>query len=111
MGKRPQGDLDLYKFIGNQIKKARLDNVPARIDGRKSPRQMTQTALANAIGVTFQQVQKYEKGKNRVPIDKLLAIGIKTKKENINYFLPHTITGEEKIGEETLILTEDMEVK
>ena len=106
MGKRPKGDLELYKFIGNQIKKARLANEPARMDGQKNPSAMTQTALGNAIGVTFQQVQKYEKGKNRVPIDKLLAIGIKTKKENINYFLPHTIT-----GEETLILTEDMEVK
>ena len=105
MGKRPKGDLELYKFIGQQIKKARLDNIPARIDGRKSPSAMTQTALGNAIGVTFQQVQKYEKGKNRVPIDKLLAIGIKTKKENINYFLPHDV------NEETLLLTEDMEVK
>ena len=105
MGKRPKGDLELYKFIGQQIKKARLDNIPARIDGQKSPSAMTQTALGNAIGVTFQQVQKYEKGKNRVPIDKLLAIGIKTKKENINYFLPHDV------NEETLVLTEDLEVK
>ena len=105
MGKRPKGDLELYKFIGNQIKKARLDNIPARLDGRKGPKQMTQTALANAIGVTFQQVQKYEKGVNRVPIDKLLAIGIKTKKEDINWFLPHDI------NEETLVLTKEMEVK
>ena len=37
---------------------------------------------------------KYEKGVNRVPIDKLLAIGIKTKKEDINYFLPHDISEE-----------------
>ena len=29
-------------------------------------RRMSQTALANAIGITFQQVQKYEKGVNRV---------------------------------------------
>ena len=108
MSKRPKGDLELYKFIGNQIKKARLDNVPARIDGRRSPGAMTQTALANAIGVTFQQVQKYEKGKNRVPIDKLLAIGIKTMKEDINYFLPHTVNDKET---NALILTEDMEVK
>ncbi len=105
MGKRPKGDLELFKYIGQQIKKARLDNIPARIDGQKSPSAMTQTALGNAIGVTFQQIQKYEKGKNRVPIDKLLAIGIKTKKENINYFLPHDV------NEETLLLTEDMEVK
>ena len=94
MGKRPQGDLELYKFIGQQIKKARLANEPARMDGQKNPSAMTQTILANAIGVTFQQVQKYEKGTNRVPIDKLLAIGIKTKKEDINYFLPHDISEE-----------------
>ena len=95
MGKRPKGDLELYKFIGQQIKKARLANEPARMDGQKNPSAMTQTILANAIGVTFQQVQKYEKGVNRVPIDILLAIGIKTKKEDINYFLPHDISEEE----------------
>ena len=94
MGKRPKGELELYKFIGQQIKKARLANEPARLDGQKNPSAMTQTALGNAIGVTFQQVQKYEKGVNRVPIDKLLAIGIKTKKEDINYFLPHDISEE-----------------
>ena len=105
MGKRPKGELELFKFIGQQIKKARLANEPARMDGQKNPSAMTQTALGNAIGVTFQQVQKYEKGKNRVPIDKLLAIGIKTKKENINWFLPHDV------NEETLVSTEDMEVK
>ena len=108
MGKRPKGDLELYKFIGQQIKKARVgDNIGHTI--------MTQTTLANAIGVTFQQVQKYEKGSNRVPIDKLLAIGIKTKKEDINYFLPHTYICEaEKLseyGEDPLVLTKDMEVK
>ena len=108
MGKRPKGDLELFKYIGSQIKKARLDNVPARLDGRRSPGAMTQTALGNAIGVTFQQVQKYEKGKNKVPIDKLLAIGIKTMKEDINYFLPHTVNDKET---NALILTEDMEVK
>ena len=94
MGKRPKGELELYKFIGQQIKKARLANEPARMDGQKNPSAMTQTILANAIGVTFQQVQKYEKGVNRVPIDKLLAICIKTKKEDINYFLPHDISEE-----------------
>ena len=92
MGKRPKGELELYKFIGQQIKKARLANEPARMDGQKNPSAMTQTILANAIGVTFQQVQKYEKGVNRVPIDKLLAIGIKTKREDINYFLQHDIS-------------------
>ena len=105
MSKRPKGEMELYIYIGNQIKLARQDNDPARMDGQKNPNAMTQTALGNAIGVTFQQIQKYEKGRNRVPIDKLLAIGIKTKKEDINWFLPHDV------NEETLVLTENMEVK
>ena len=105
MGKRPKNELELYKFIGQRIKKDRTANEQARMDGQHNPNAITQTALGNAIGVTFQQVQKYEKGTNRVPIDKLLAIGIKTKKENINWFLPHDV------NEETLVLTEDMEVK
>ena len=92
MGKRPKGELELYKFIGQRIKKARVgDKVGHTI--------MTQTKLAKAIGVTFQQVQKYEKGVNRVPIDKLLAIGIKTKKEDINYFLPHNNSNDDDISD------------
>ena len=55
---------------------------------------MSQSKLADAIGVTFQQIQKYEKGTNRVSIEALLAIGIKLKREDINYFLPHTIDKE-----------------
>ena len=113
MGKRPQGDLELYKFIGNQIKKARLDNIPARIDGQKSPSAMTQTALANAVGVTFQQIQKYEKATNKVPIDRLLEIGLKTKRD-ITYFLPRSVEESSNPMEDLkkiLVLTEDMEVK
>tara|TARA_R110002167_G_scaffold12963_6_gene54905 strand:+ start:8925 stop:9224 length:300 start_codon:yes stop_codon:yes gene_type:complete len=36
---------------------------------------MNQSDLAKAIGVTFQQVQKYEKGANRVSCSRLVAIG------------------------------------
>ena len=104
MGKRPKGDRELFKFIGQKIKEARTANVPARMDGQKNPSAMTQTILANAIGVTFQQVQKYEKGVNRVPIDILLAIGIKTKREDINYFLPHDISEETKVSEAEIIM-------
>lgn len=35
---------------------------------------LSQTELANALGVTFQQVQKYEKGTNRVGSGRLLLI-------------------------------------
>ena len=86
MGKRPEGNKELYKYIGHQIKLARLDNIPARIDGQKSPSAMTQTTLANAVGVTFQQIQKYEKATNKVPIDRLLEIGLKTKRQARFFF-------------------------
>ena len=36
---------------------------------------MSQEALGDAIGVTFQQVQKYEKGSNRVGASRLFLIG------------------------------------
>jgi len=35
---------------------------------------MSQVQLAKAIGVTFQQVQKYERGANRVSVSRLLDI-------------------------------------
>jgi len=35
---------------------------------------MSQEGLADALGVTFQQVQKYEKGINRVAASTLIAI-------------------------------------
>jgi transcriptional regulator with XRE-family HTH domain len=35
---------------------------------------MSQSALGEAVGLTFQQVQKYERGKNRVSFSKLAAI-------------------------------------
>ena len=37
-------------------------------------RGLSQTALANQLGVTFQQVQKYEKGVNRVGAGRLTKI-------------------------------------
>ena len=36
---------------------------------------MNQQTLANALGLTFQQVQKYEHGANRVSASRLSAIG------------------------------------
>jgi transcriptional regulator with XRE-family HTH domain len=39
--------------------------VGARIKALRKIRGMTQTELALAVGVSFQQIQKYEKGRNR----------------------------------------------
>lgn len=37
-------------------------------------RQLTQTDLANALGITFQQIQKYERGINRISASRLQTI-------------------------------------
>lgn len=48
--------------------------VGAKIRMHRINRGMSQTVLAERIGVTFQQVQKYEKGANRVGASRLSQI-------------------------------------
>src|SRR5437762_11373672 len=50
------------------------DEVGHRIRIQRLARGLSQTELANALGVTFQQVQKYEKGVNRVGAGRLAKI-------------------------------------
>ena len=49
-------------------------HVGARIRARRIGLRVSQTKLGRAIGVTFQQVQKYETGTNRVGASNLLRI-------------------------------------
>lgn len=53
---------DVDKEIGATIKAIRRTNG------------LSQSALAEKLGVTFQQVQKYEKGTNRVSVASLITI-------------------------------------
>ena len=55
-------DKIVTNIIGLQLKKIRLVN------------KLTQTRIAKAIGVTFQQVQKYERGQNLANPIRLLAL-------------------------------------
>lgn len=48
--------------------------VGARIRTRRQALQISQGGLAEAAGVTFQQIQKYEKGSNRVSTSRLAQI-------------------------------------
>lgn len=48
--------------------------VGERIRAFRKNANLTQTELATQIGVTFQQLQKYEKGANRVGASRLLLI-------------------------------------
>jgi transcriptional regulator with XRE-family HTH domain len=49
-------------------------HVGARIRSRRTLHGLSQVALADAIGLTFQQIQKYEKGMNRVSSSRLMDI-------------------------------------
>jgi transcriptional regulator with XRE-family HTH domain len=49
-------------------------HVGARIRLRRTLLGISQVALAEAIGLTFQQVQKYEKGVNRVSSSRLVVL-------------------------------------
>ena len=49
-------------------------------------RSLSQTELANEIGVTFQQVQKYEKGANRISMGRLIRVG-RALEVNVSYLL------------------------
>jgi transcriptional regulator with XRE-family HTH domain len=53
----------------------RLDvAIGERIRTRRKAMRMSQGALARAVGVTFQQVQKYERGANRISFSRLMDI-------------------------------------
>ena len=66
-------DEDFNKHLGNKLKLRRL------------ALGLTQTKVAKAINVTFQQIQKYEKGTNGVSSIRLLQLA-NYLKVPVNYF-------------------------
>src|SRR5262245_35979754 len=50
------------------------ENVGSRVRMRRLMLNLSQSSLADRIGVTFQQVQKYEKGMNRIGASRLQQI-------------------------------------
>lgn len=67
--------------------------VGQRIRARRIELSVTQTELAERLGVTFQQVQKYETGKNRVSCSRLSDIA-RTLETPISYFFEETPAAE-----------------
>ncbi len=53
--------LNIYTTIGKKIRIFR------ELNG------ISQKGVADVLGITFQQVQKYEQGANRIPVDKLVT--------------------------------------
>jgi len=60
-------------------------HIGKRIRLRRSSTGIAQRALARSLGVTFQQLEKYEKGINRVSCSKLYEVA-KILKVQIGYF-------------------------
>jgi transcriptional regulator with XRE-family HTH domain len=73
------------KYVGLRVRAARLSQ------------DMSQEALADALGITFQQVQKYEKGVNRVAVSRLVQVADVLGKP-VTWFTP---TSDEPNADET----------
>lgn len=65
----------MHKRLPKPKKVTSVDSaIGARIRMRRLELKMSQDSLAQYLGVTFQQVQKYEKGANRVGASRLTQI-------------------------------------
>jgi transcriptional regulator with XRE-family HTH domain len=81
-------------------------HVGARIRLRRKLLRMSQTDLGKALGYSFQQIQKYEKGTNRVSASKLVAIG-KALEVPITFFfddLPSELGGHDVLTKEVPVM-------
>ena len=75
-------DNEFYIHIGQKIKQARkereifIENIDDNIDvkGYYIKKPASQVMVAKALNTTFQQIGKYEKGENRIPVVNLIRI-------------------------------------
>jgi len=56
------------------LQKKAPNHIGSRVRARRTMLGMSQERLADALGLTFQKVQKYEKGMNRIGASRLLQI-------------------------------------
>ena len=75
-------------------------SVGKKIRSRRKELKKTQTWLAKKIGVTFQQVQKYEKGSNGTNLFNLKQIADALQVSVLYFF----------VAEKPLLLTKEMEI-
>lgn len=66
---------DIDRYVGTQVRAARREL------------KLTQDDLGQLLNITFQQVQKYERGVNRISSGKLYEIAV-TLKRPIDFFYP-----------------------
>jgi transcriptional regulator with XRE-family HTH domain len=93
-GPRSTGSLDVH--FGEKLRARRLMMVP----------KLTQAELADKLNVTFQQIQKYEKGKNRMSAAMMVQIAA-VLDVDVQYFFDELPTGAKNTKEiKTPVLTE-----
>ncbi len=71
-------------------------HVGRRLRARRKELGLSQEKLGELLGLTFQQVQKYEKGVNRISAGRLYEVAL-VLGEDVAYFfagLPSTVSGE-----------------
>jgi transcriptional regulator with XRE-family HTH domain len=91
---RSTGSLDVH--FGEKLRARRLMMVP----------KLTQAELADKLNVTFQQIQKYEKGKNRMSAAMMVQIAA-VLDVDVQYFFDELPTGAKNTKEiKTPVLTE-----
>jgi DNA-binding XRE family transcriptional regulator len=83
--------------LGSEVMSDRLPNaidrhVASRLRSRRLETGITQTQLAHAVGVTFQQLQKYESGINRISAGALYQLSIALEVP-VQYFFDGLILG------------------
>lgn len=67
--------IEEVEFMGRSAQLHQVDrHVGMRIRQRRLQLDMSQTALAERLDLTFQQVQKYEKGTNRVSASRVMQL-------------------------------------
>src|ERR1041384_7392178 len=80
------GAMSKSKKKGQHVPARRADSrdaeVGRRVRSRRLECRLSQTELAGKIGVTFQQVQKYENGVNRIGASRLERIADCTRRTN-----------------------------
>jgi len=79
---------EIDAHIGKKIREARL----LAKDAKNGP--MTQADLGDAVGVSFQQIQKYENGTNRISGSRLWQIAEHLNRP-INYFFEDVSSGKQ----------------
>jgi transcriptional regulator with XRE-family HTH domain len=88
-------------------------HVGLRIRMRRKEIGVSQERLAEALGITFQQVQKYERGANRVSASKLWEIA-RALKTNVTYFYEglneHDTTPSDQGAQDFMLTSEGLEL-